>query len=259
MQNDYSDPRWQKLRLNVMDRDNWRCVACGDATATLHVHHKRYCGKIWDSPPEDLQTLCNVCHAALGTHPKAGVWYEVISKIKPEVLVADNWRELKKEVQEDAVAFAVCNCPQCGSHQFGSQNRLLNCLSCGWSMELSHYTFLHKPATIVDPERERARLEEEDRERKRASAFGTMKTWIRKCRDFGFTDEQIWSAAFPEQAVPIGYRFDGGGLLSAGDLSDDEVQKIRAYLTSGMSFRDVVFEIASLSPAGRDALVRSGY
>jgi hypothetical protein len=259
MQNDYSDPRWQKLRLKAMDRDEWKCVACGDSKSTLHVHHKKYCGNIWDSPLQDLQTLCNACHAGLGQHPKAGVWYEVISHISPEVLGPNNWHNCADKVEKDAFAIAVRNCPQCGHHEFRSANNVLSCLGCGWSMQLLHYTFLHVPAIIIDEEQAKATREAEDRAHKKASAFGTMRTWVRKCRDYGFSDEEIWSAVFPEHAVPLGYRFDADGLLTLTDLADEEAQKLRAYLTSGMSFRDVVFEIASLSSAGRQALVRSGY
>lgn len=63
------DPRWQKRRLEIMERDEWTCQACGDTKATLTVHHKSYRmvdGKfadIWDYPGEDLITLCEDCHA----------------------------------------------------------------------------------------------------------------------------------------------------------------------------------------------------
>lgn len=259
MQNDYSDPRWQRLRLYVMERDAWRCVACGDAKSTLHVHHKRYCGDIWDSPQQDLQTLCNSCHMALGPHPKAGVWYEMIREIRRDVLGANNWHEHPEKVEKDAVALAVQNCPQCGRHEFLSGDKLLNCVSCGWSMHLAGYTFLHVPATLVSLEQQRAKQEAEELSKTKAKAFGQLKTWARKCREHGFSDQEIWLAVFPENAVPLGYQFDAAGLMSVTELADEEAQKLRAYLTSGMTFRDVVFEIASLSHAGREALVRSGY
>lgn len=259
MQNDYSDPRWQKLRLQVMDRDEWRCVACGDSKTTLHVHHKRYCGHIWESSAEDLQTLCNSCHMELGQHPKAGVWYELICQISRSVLGANNWHEKPEQVAKDAVALAVQNCPQCGRHEFCSGDKLLNCVNCGWSLHISRYTFLHVPATLISLEQQQAKQQAEELAKTKAKAFGQLKTWARKCREHGFSDQEIWSAVFPEDAVPLGYQFDADGLLSVTELADEEVQKIRAYLTSGMTFRDVVFEIASLNPCGRQALMRSGY
>lgn len=57
------DPRWQRKRLEIMDRDEWTCQECGDTTRTLHVHHKKYTGENpWDAPDDDLVTICEVCH-----------------------------------------------------------------------------------------------------------------------------------------------------------------------------------------------------
>lgn len=58
------DPRWQKLRLAVFDRDKWTCLKCGEQVKTLHVHHLSYAasGDPWDTPIGDLETLCCDCH-----------------------------------------------------------------------------------------------------------------------------------------------------------------------------------------------------
>lgn len=56
------DPRWQKLRLFIMNRDNFSCQHCFDTDSTLHVHHSMYHGEPWDAPPETLITLCENCH-----------------------------------------------------------------------------------------------------------------------------------------------------------------------------------------------------
>ena len=58
------DPRWQKKRLQILERDNWTCQKCTDTEATLVVHHRRYCGKTdpWDYDDYDLVTLCEPCH-----------------------------------------------------------------------------------------------------------------------------------------------------------------------------------------------------
>lgn len=56
------DPRWQRKRLEVLERDEFKCVVCEDDMNTLHVHHRRYCKDPWDSPLEDLETLCERCH-----------------------------------------------------------------------------------------------------------------------------------------------------------------------------------------------------
>lgn len=58
------DPRWQRLRLKVLDFDNWTCVDCSSSTKTLHVHHLFYLRdhEPWEYDPEDLVTLCDGCH-----------------------------------------------------------------------------------------------------------------------------------------------------------------------------------------------------
>lgn len=58
------DPRWQKKRLEILERDEWKCVACGDKEETLHVHHKWYEKGIkpWDYKDKCLVTLCDSCH-----------------------------------------------------------------------------------------------------------------------------------------------------------------------------------------------------
>ncbi len=56
------DPRWQKLRLKIFERDGWKCVVCSASDKTLEVHHMRYRSQPWDVPQKYLQTLCSQCH-----------------------------------------------------------------------------------------------------------------------------------------------------------------------------------------------------
>lgn len=58
------DPRWQKKRLKILERDNWMCQLCGDKDKTLHVHHKSYQRNTdpWNYPNELLVTVCDECH-----------------------------------------------------------------------------------------------------------------------------------------------------------------------------------------------------
>lgn len=62
------DPRWQKKRLKILERDDWKCQTCGDPKETLHVHHLYYekDRDPWDYPDESLITLCADCHAEEG-------------------------------------------------------------------------------------------------------------------------------------------------------------------------------------------------
>lgn len=57
------DPRWQKKRLEVFNRDGFACCKCNDTETTLHVHHLKYTGyDPWDAPIDDLEALCEDCH-----------------------------------------------------------------------------------------------------------------------------------------------------------------------------------------------------
>jgi hypothetical protein len=62
----FRDSRWQKKRLQVMDRDNWTCRSCGASGegVTLNVHHAYYeSGKApWEYPLHTLVTWCETCH-----------------------------------------------------------------------------------------------------------------------------------------------------------------------------------------------------
>jgi hypothetical protein len=63
------DPRWQKKRLEVMQRDGFKCRDCSSGTSTLHVHHCFYeKGDPWNTDDAFLVTLCVDCHE----HRQAG-------------------------------------------------------------------------------------------------------------------------------------------------------------------------------------------
>jgi hypothetical protein len=59
------DPRWQRRRLEVFQRDFFTCQNCLDKKSTLFVHHKKYTGNPWDAELKDLVTLCEHCHAVV--------------------------------------------------------------------------------------------------------------------------------------------------------------------------------------------------
>lgn len=51
---------WQETRLEALERDGGRCQRCG-ATERLQVHHITY-ERLWCEDPDDLVTLCRLCH-----------------------------------------------------------------------------------------------------------------------------------------------------------------------------------------------------
>ncbi len=65
----YKDSRWQKLRLKVMERDNWTCQNCdvSGEGETLNVHHIYYeSGKRpWEYDDSVLITWCEDCHKTI--------------------------------------------------------------------------------------------------------------------------------------------------------------------------------------------------
>jgi len=58
------DPRWQKKRLEILERDGWKCMSCGGKEKTLHVHHIIYFSHKdpWEINNGFLITLCESCH-----------------------------------------------------------------------------------------------------------------------------------------------------------------------------------------------------
>lgn len=57
------DPRWQRKRLAVFERDDFTCRDCRAKDRPLHVHHCLYeKGDPWDTDNKFLLTLCDACH-----------------------------------------------------------------------------------------------------------------------------------------------------------------------------------------------------
>jgi 5-methylcytosine-specific restriction endonuclease McrA len=57
-------PKWQKKRLEILNRDEFTCQYCYNKERTLHVHHMSYeYGKEpWEYVNENFITLCCDCH-----------------------------------------------------------------------------------------------------------------------------------------------------------------------------------------------------
>lgn len=58
------DPRWIKLRAEIVKRDKYTCRKCKKTNCLLHVHHKYYLkDKMpWEVPTRWLISLCEECH-----------------------------------------------------------------------------------------------------------------------------------------------------------------------------------------------------
>jgi len=58
------DPRWQRKRLELFQRDNFKCRRCGDSKKEIQIHHLVYRKGLqpWEYPENAMITLCVVCH-----------------------------------------------------------------------------------------------------------------------------------------------------------------------------------------------------
>ncbi len=56
------DSRWRRIRKEILERDDYTCQACGIRSEKyMEVHHIN--GDHTDNRPENLATLCPMCHA----------------------------------------------------------------------------------------------------------------------------------------------------------------------------------------------------
>ena len=55
---------YERLREQVLRRDDWRCQNCG-SRSNLEVHHKEFRSQGGDDSEQNLITLCAGCHSLL--------------------------------------------------------------------------------------------------------------------------------------------------------------------------------------------------
>jgi len=57
------NPKWQKKRLEILNRDNFKCRNCESDEKCLQIHHLIYndC-EPWEYENRNLITLCEDCH-----------------------------------------------------------------------------------------------------------------------------------------------------------------------------------------------------
>jgi hypothetical protein len=204
----YKHPKWQKKRLEILSRDEWKCVACSDSQSTLHVHHLTYDGDPWDVPDDWLQTLCEGCHSFLGSHPKAGVYWH---KSPDKSIVAIMW------------------CPQCAGLKFKDKGSYFKCAGCGWDCGnyLERGFCFGKQIEIVN-----------ERKEKKAKEYSVawLKGLMTKVRKAGATDKEIFDAAFPGSA----------GILLIDSLQQQTRQLRDQLLNSSMTIEQEILLVEQL-------------
>lgn len=57
-------PKWQKKRLEILEREDFTCEICGSTDKQLHIHHNYYEPKLkpWEYDSDTLHCLCCDCH-----------------------------------------------------------------------------------------------------------------------------------------------------------------------------------------------------
>lgn len=117
------DPRWQKMRLQIMERDEFVCQSCFDGESTLNVHHRYYekGASPWDYPAEALVTLCEACHQYESEAAKAmksnlwnafcrkGFLADNIEHITTCVLESPHIQKVEDHVAASIIGFALNN------------------------------------------------------------------------------------------------------------------------------------------------------
>jgi hypothetical protein len=89
---EYSDklksPKWQKKRLQILERDNWQCQYCKDTETQLQVHHLKYTNEPWDADNNDLITACSDCHQLISN---SDFKFESIIKMEASILIGKKY------------------------------------------------------------------------------------------------------------------------------------------------------------------------
>jgi len=102
-----NDPRWKAKRKIILLRDKKTCVKCGRNDIPLHIHHiyPLPFRAAWDYTNEELETLCENCHAWETMYQRsmyrltgdkiwwnpiseqaAGIWFDFLRLSKEEAL-----------------------------------------------------------------------------------------------------------------------------------------------------------------------------
>jgi hypothetical protein len=92
-----------KLRMEVLKRDKYRCMICGqrpadDVNIQLHTHHIRPYGKRGITTGKNLISLCHTCHAGLEPHYECSLFELIGDKL------GDSDGELKERMLKEYIA-----------------------------------------------------------------------------------------------------------------------------------------------------------
>jgi len=80
----FKDPRWQKKRLEILQRDGFKCRECKSEDKTLNVHHIiyfEYCTDPWGYNDNFLTTLCDDCHDIEHEYDQKAIAFDLLKNL----------------------------------------------------------------------------------------------------------------------------------------------------------------------------------
>jgi hypothetical protein len=100
-------PKWQKRRLEILQRDLFTCMDCGDMDTTLHIHHKVYRSgaEPWDYEDNELITLCENCHEQETVTLKEEA-AKLLEAFKRSPFLSRSWPDIYTGIQNSGIRFA---------------------------------------------------------------------------------------------------------------------------------------------------------
>lgn len=108
------NPKWQKKRLEILQRDNFTCQYCNDTNSQLNVHHLIYETKYaWEADNAILITLCDKCHKR---------YHDVYKDVEPKIL-----NSLKKKLKDPFII-------KCAVELFSDFKNLNDLIYCLWEL-----------------------------------------------------------------------------------------------------------------------------
>lgn len=130
------DPRWQKKRLEVMNRDKFTCQICLDDKKTLNVHHlyyRRGC-EPWDYDASELITLCQECHE-FESENRAGAEAQLLEALKVRGVFSVAIEELAQSIASMTMPESTGETFHYLSDLISSPDRLAEVLHQQWELD----------------------------------------------------------------------------------------------------------------------------
>ena len=95
------DPKWQKKRLKILERDLWCCQTCHNKSDTLNIHHLEYQKGLdpWEYEAEELITLCEGHHEFITRHKIPRCLIQFWVENRPQ-FYSKGFRELSDKFEE---------------------------------------------------------------------------------------------------------------------------------------------------------------